>query len=96
MPPVEHRPVRSSAARSVSLAALLILMGCANPGETIRLISSNSATVALEYTHSYSFELGETIKVAERECSRYGRHAEMVSNNRVSMDRSVATFRCVS
>lgn len=74
---------------------IVILNGCASPGSTIHLISANSATVALQYTHSYSFELGETIKAAERLCGRYGTHAEMVSNTRVNMDRSVATFRCV-
>lgn len=54
----------------------------------------NTSTVAYEYTHSYSFELGETIKAAENECGQYGKHAEMVSNSRISMDRSVATIRC--
>ena len=71
------------------------LSACANPGSTIDVISSNEAGVALEYTHSYSFELGETIKRAEGACLPYGRHAIMVSNTRVDIDRSVATFRCV-
>ena len=44
---------------------LAALTGCAGPGETIDVISSSPATVALEYTHSYSFELGETVKAAE-------------------------------
>lgn len=79
----------------VSTTAFLILLsGCATPGSTIDLITANSSTVAYQYTHSYSFELGETIKAAEQACSQYGKHAEMVSNNRVNMDRSVATFRC--
>jgi hypothetical protein len=74
----------------------ILLAGCAGPGETIDVISSSPATVALEYTHSYSFELGETVKAAERHCNNYGRHAVMASNTRLNMDRSLATFRCVN
>lgn len=79
-----------------TLAMTALLGACAEPGSTIDVISSNQAAVSLEYTHSYSFELGETIKAAERACLAYGRHAVMASNTRVSIDRAVATFRCVN
>ena len=82
--------------RILLVSVVVPLIGCANPGETIDLISSNPASVAFQYTHSYSFELGETIKAAERACNQYGKHAEMVSNTQVNLDRSVATFRCVN
>src|SRR5262245_23355317 len=59
-----------------------LLSACASPGSTIDVISQNEATVALEYTHSYSFELGETIKRAERACVPYGKHAVMISNTK--------------
>jgi len=84
--------------KSRMLAVVLVsssLMSCAAPGETIDLIQATQSTVALEYTHSYSFELGETIKAAEGYCNRYGRNAELVSNTRLNLDRSLATFRCV-
>ena len=78
----------------IYLCGVLTLGGCASPGETIDLVQSTPTSVALEYTHSYSFELGETIKAAEHFCNKYSKHAEMVSNTRINFDRSLATFRC--
>ena len=72
------------------------LAGCASPGETVHLIQATPSTVVLEYTHSYSFELGETIKAAESYCSQYQKHAELVSNTQLNLDRSLATFRCIN
>jgi hypothetical protein len=79
-----------------ALLAAITVAGCAGPGDTIDVISSTPAAVALEYTHSYSFELGETVKAAERQCNTYGKHAVMVSNTRLNVDRALATFRCVN
>ena len=72
-----------------------VISGCASPGTTISLVQLTPSSVALEYTHSYSFELGETVKAAESYCNKYGRNAELVSNTRLNLDRSLATFRCV-
>jgi hypothetical protein len=80
---------------SLFLLIMIAAGGCAAPGETIELIQETPNTVALEYTHSYSFELGETIKRAERYCNRHSKSAELVSNTRLNLDRSLATFRCV-
>jgi hypothetical protein len=79
-----------------AIGLLTLVVGCAGPGETIDVISTSPASVALEYTHSYSFELGETVKAAERHCNKYRRHAVMASNTRLNIDRSLATFRCVN
>ena len=48
-----------------AIGLLTLVVGCAGPGEAIDVISTSPASVALEYTHSYSFELGETVKAAE-------------------------------
>lgn len=60
------------------------------------MVSSSPAAVSLEYTHSYSFELGETVRAAEALCGNYRKHAVMIGNTRVDLDRSIATFRCVN
>ena len=72
-----------------------VISGCASPGTTIDLIQSTPSSVALEYTHSYSFEFGETIKAGEHYCNKYGKNAELVSNTQLNLDRSLAPFRCV-
>lgn len=79
----------------LSVGLMSVISGCASPGTTINLVQSTPSSVALEYTHSYSFELGETIKAGERFCNQYGKNAELVSNTRLNLDRSLATFRCV-
>jgi hypothetical protein len=74
---------------------LACFAGCAAPGATLDLVQATPASIAIEYTHSYSTELGESLKRAEAHCNRYGRNAEMVSNTRLNLDRSLATFRCI-
>jgi hypothetical protein len=81
--------------RRIVLTALMAVAGCASPGSTISLVSASPAAVTLEYTHSYSFELGETIRAAEQQCGYHRRHAVLISNTRLDIDRSIATFRCV-
>jgi hypothetical protein len=74
---------------------LLALSACASPGDTVTMVSSSPVAATFEYSHSYSFELGETIKVAEKVCGYYKRHAVLVGNTQINLDRSIATFRCV-
>lgn len=85
-----------AAATVLAFFAPISILACGGPGSTIDVVSANAASVALEYTHSYSSELGETVKAAERQCNLYRKHAVMVSNTRLNMDRSLATFRCVT
>ena len=33
--------------------------------------------------------------MAELYCNKYKKHAELVSNTQINLDRSIATFRCV-
>jgi hypothetical protein len=65
------------------------------PGETVNLVTASPSQVVLQYTHSYSWELAAAGQIADRQCQRFGRHAALVSTARESVDRSVATFRCV-
>jgi len=80
---------------SIYFFFVLVVGGCASPGETIDLIQSTPTSVALKYTHSYSFEFAEVLKMAELYCNKYKKHAELVSNTQINLDRSIATFRCV-
>lgn len=65
------------------------------PGQTVDLVTASPSQVVLQYTHSYSWELAAAGEFADRQCQRFGRHAVLVSTARESVDRSVATFRCV-
>ena len=71
-----------------------IAMGV-KPGQTVDLVTASPSQVVLQYTHSYSWELAAAGQFADRQCQRFGRHAALVSTARESVDRSVATFRCV-
>lgn len=75
---------------------LILAAGCSGPGGTVDIVSSTPASVTLEYTHSYSTELPAAVRIAEAECNRFRRHAALMTNTRVSLDRSVATFRCTT
>lgn len=87
----------------VVLLMLPTLTGCADimgaamnvqPGQTITLVTASSSQVTLEYTHSYSWELGAAGRFADEQCQRFGKHAAFVSSVRENIDRSLATFRC--
>jgi hypothetical protein len=65
------------------------------PGQTVDLVTASPSQVVLQYTHSYSWEFAAAGQFADRQCQRFGRHAALVSTARESVDRSVATFRCV-
>jgi hypothetical protein len=71
-----------------------IAMGV-KPGQTVDLVTASPSQVVLQYTHSYSWELAAAGQFADRQCQRFGTHAALVSTASESVDRSVATFRCV-
>jgi hypothetical protein len=76
--------------------ASALLSGCA-PGYSLKTISETSSAIVIEYTHSVGGELQAAIRSAEAQCQQYGRHARMNGQpTRINMDRSVATFDCVT
>jgi len=85
------------------LLAVLLLSSCADmmgtilnvqPGQTADLIAASSHQVTYEYTHSYSKELSAVGKLAEAQCNKYGKHAEIGEIVRRNLDRSMVTFYC--
>jgi hypothetical protein len=85
----------------VSAVCSTFLTGCAlggalfvKPGQTIELISASQTQVTVEYTHHYDSELPYAGKVAEEQCSRFGKHSALIQIVQKTIDRSLATFRC--
>jgi uncharacterized protein YceK len=87
----------------VALFTVSLLSGCADmmgavlnvqPGQTADLIAASSRQVTYEYTHSYTQELPAVGKLAEAQCNKFGKHAELGEIVRKNMDRSMVTFYC--
>jgi len=80
----------------VSLLTACALGGAmfVKPGATVDLISASQNQVTLEYTHDYDSELPAAGKVADQECSRFGKHAALLRIDPKTIDRSLATFKC--
>ena len=90
----DTEPPSPPAAAAADVDLFGIAMGV-KPGQTVDLVTASPSQVVLQYTHSYSWELAAAGQFADRQCQRFGRHAALVSTARESVDRSVATFRCV-
>ena len=81
---------------SVLVIIVTVLTGC-TPGYSVETISQTAAAVTLEYTHSVNGELQAAIQTAEQRCQQYGKHARMNGEpKRLSVDRALVTFDCVS
>ncbi len=66
------------------------------PGGTIDLVSQSPSHISYIYTHSYSDppELPIASQWANDWCQQFGRHALLVQNQRINLDRSTVTFSC--
>lgn len=89
--------------RLIAIVSLTLLSGCTDlfgialgvkPGQTVRVITTSQNGVVLEYTSSYSWELQAAGQIADQQCSRFYRHARLVSVQRENIDISMATFAC--
>lgn len=85
------------------LASLAFIGGCADlmgamlsvkPGETVKLIAASANQATYEYTHSYSWELQAVGRMAQEQCSRFRKNAELGPVSTLSLDRSRVTFYC--
>lgn len=78
------------------LFLIFALAGC-TPGYSLKTISETSSAIVIEYTHSVGGELQAAVQTAQARCQQYGKNARMNGQpTRINMDRSVATFDCVT
>jgi hypothetical protein len=67
----------------------------AGPDARIALVASSPNRVTVEYALAYDGAFRAANRLAQAECARHGRHADLVGTTWRDVDRIMATFRCM-